>query len=152
RLAASGHGLAPSARARTSCALGGGGGLGSIGRRACRFACRGRSSEGAAPPRVGPGALRGQHNAREAMPKLPSSISSGSDEFKANAAAMRALIADLAAKRAVAALGGPERLRERHVSRGKLLPRDRVLRLIDPGSPFLGLSPFAALDLSRNEI
>ena len=86
------------------------------------------------------------------MPKLPSSISSGSDEFKANAAAMRALIADLAAKRAAAALGGPERLRERHVSRGKLLPRDRVLRLIDPGSPFLELSPLAALDLYSKDI
>ncbi|HSR81369.1 MAG TPA: hypothetical protein VLL28_11375, partial [Hyphomicrobiaceae bacterium] len=47
--------------------------------------------------------------------------------------------ADLAAKRAEAAAGGPERLRERHTGRGKLLPRDRVLRLIDPGSPFLEL-------------
>ena len=58
---------------------------------------------------------------------------------------MRALVADLAAKRAEAAAGGPEKLRERHASRGKLLPRDRVLRLIDPGSPFLELSPLAAL-------
>ena len=57
---------------------------------------------------------------------------------------MRALVADLAAKRAEAAAGGPERLRERHTARGKLLPRDRVLRLLDPGSPFLELSPLAA--------
>ena len=81
------------------------------------------------------------------MPKIRSSISTGSDEFKANAAAMRALVADLAAKRAEAAAGGPEKLRERHASRGKLLPRDRVLRLIDPGSPFLELSPLAAFDM-----
>src|SRR5947209_12087651 len=78
------------------------------------------------------------------MPKINTSISATSDEFKANSAAMRGLVADLTAKRAEAAAGGPERLRERHVARGKLPPRDRVLRLIDPGSPFLELSPLAA--------
>src|SRR6478752_671588 len=57
---------------------------------------------------------------------------------------MRALVSQLQARRAEAALGGSERSRERHVSRGKLLPRDRVLTLIDPGSPFLELSPLAA--------
>ncbi len=41
-------------------------------------------------------------------------------------------------------MGGPEKSRERHVGRGKLLPRDRVMNLIDPGSPFLELSPLAA--------
>ncbi len=61
------------------------------------------------------------------MPKITSSISTSSEEFKANAAAMRALVADLADKRAEAAAGGPDKLRERHVARGKLLPRDRVL-------------------------
>src|SRR5262252_7714056 len=86
------------------------------------------------------------------MSKIVSSISTSSDEFKANAAAMRMLVADLAAKRAEAAAGGPERLRERHTARGKLLPRDRVLRLIDPGSPFLELSPLAALDLYSKDI
>src|SRR5256885_9635227 len=86
------------------------------------------------------------------MPKIRSSISATSDEFKANSAAMRGLVADLTAKRAEAAAGGPERLRERHVARGKLLPRDRVLRLIDPGSPFLELSPLAALDLYTKDI
>ena len=78
------------------------------------------------------------------MPKIKSSLSVTSDEFKANAAAMQALVADLAAKRAEAASGGPDKLKERHVARGKLLPRDRVLRLIDPGSPLLELSPMAA--------
>src|SRR5581483_4508816 len=87
-----------------------------------------------------------------AMPKIVSSISTSSDEFKINAAAMRALVADLTAKRKEAASGGPERLKERHLARGKLLPRDRVLRLIDPGSPFLELSPLAALDLYTKDI
>jgi 3-methylcrotonyl-CoA carboxylase beta subunit len=86
------------------------------------------------------------------MPKITSSISTSSDEFKANAAAMRTLVADLADKRAEAAEGGPEKLRERHVARGKLLPRDRVLGLIDPGSPFLELSQLAALGLYSGDI
>jgi 3-methylcrotonyl-CoA carboxylase beta subunit len=54
------------------------------------------------------------------------------------------LVAELQAKLAAAALGGPERARKRHVERGKLLPRDRVDTLLDPGSPFLELSPLAA--------
>ncbi|MEO6794344.1 MAG: carboxyl transferase domain-containing protein [Mycobacterium sp.] len=56
----------------------------------------------------------------------------------------RRLIAELNTKLATAALGGSERSRQRHVARGKLLPRDRVDRLLDPGSPFLELSPLAA--------
>ncbi|OBF12380.1 carboxyl transferase domain-containing protein [Mycobacterium sp. ACS4331] len=55
-----------------------------------------------------------------------------------------ALVAQLRAKLASAALGGPERARERHVSRGKLLPRDRVDGLLDPGSPLLEIAPLAA--------
>ncbi len=56
----------------------------------------------------------------------------------------RRLVAELNDKLAAAALGGNERARERHVSRGKLLPRERVDRLLDPGSPFLELAPLAA--------
>jgi 3-methylcrotonyl-CoA carboxylase beta subunit len=55
-----------------------------------------------------------------------------------------ALVDQLRTKLATAALGGPERARERHVSRGKLLPRDRVDGLLDPGSPFLEVAPLAA--------
>ena len=55
-----------------------------------------------------------------------------------------ALVDQLRAKLATAALGGPKRARERHVSRGKLLPRDRVDGLLDPGSPFLEVAPLAA--------
>src|SRR5262249_7741504 len=57
---------------------------------------------------------------------------------------MRALVDDLQQRRAEAALGGPAKARERHMARGKLLPRDRVMTLLDPGAPFLELSPLAA--------
>jgi 3-methylcrotonyl-CoA carboxylase beta subunit len=71
----------------------------------------------------------------------------GTPEFAANEEAHRALVADLRERQAHAALGGGERSRERHTSRGKLLPRTRIDRLSDPGSPFLELSPLAAHDL-----
>ncbi|MGC1445155.1 MAG: carboxyl transferase domain-containing protein, partial [Xanthobacteraceae bacterium] len=57
---------------------------------------------------------------------------------------MRTLVAELESRRAEAAAGGPARARERHLARGKLLPRERVTTLIDPGTPFLELSPLAA--------
>ena len=63
----------------------------------------------------------------------------------------RRLVAELNEKLATAALGGNERARERHVSRGKLLPRDRVDRLLDPGSPFLELAALAANGLYDDE-
>ena len=81
-----------------------------------------------------------------------SRIDSGSEEFRTNTARMRTLNEELANRRAEAGLGGPERARERHVSRGKLLPRDRVTRLLDPGSPFLELSPLAANGLYDDAI
>jgi 3-methylcrotonyl-CoA carboxylase beta subunit len=61
------------------------------------------------------------------------------------------LVADLKARLAVAARGGPERARTRHVERGKLLPRDRVNALLDPSSPFLELSPLAANGMYGDE-
>jgi len=73
-------------------------------------------------------------------------------EFRTNASHMRALVEELARRRAEAALGGPARARERHTARGKLLPRDRVMRLIDPGAPFLELSPLAANGMYDDEI
>jgi 3-methylcrotonyl-CoA carboxylase beta subunit len=78
------------------------------------------------------------------MAALSSSIDPNSREFRANAAAMRALVEELQQRRMEAAAGGPEKARERHLSRGKLLPRERVMRLVDPGAPFLELSPLAA--------
>ncbi|POM23411.1 Methylmalonyl-CoA carboxyltransferase 12S subunit [Actinomadura rubteroloni] len=71
----------------------------------------------------------------------------GSGAFKENAAHHEALVADLRERLDRAGRGGPERARERHVARGKLLPRDRVDTLLDPGSPFLELSPLAATGL-----
>ena len=71
----------------------------------------------------------------------------GTPEFTANEEAHAALVADLRVQQTKAALGGGEKARTRHTSRGKLLPRDRVDRLADPGSPFLELSPLAAHDM-----
>ena len=86
------------------------------------------------------------------MAKLASHINVASDAFRENREAMAALVADLAAKRAEAAVGGSERARERHVARGKLLPRDRVMGLIDPGAPFLELSQLAAYGMYSGDI
>ncbi len=61
-----------------------------------------------------------------------------------NVDSWQGLVADLKSKRAEAALGGPKRSRDRHTNRGKLLPRQRVSQLLDPGAPFLELSPLAA--------
>src|SRR6202034_790814 len=73
-------------------------------------------------------------------------------EFRANEAAMHALVSELQTRRAAAAEGGPPRSRERHLSRGKLLPRDRVMTLLDPGAPFLELSPLAAEGMYEDPI
>jgi 3-methylcrotonyl-CoA carboxylase beta subunit len=78
------------------------------------------------------------------VPAITSNADTSSPEFRANQGAMRALIAELEQQRAAAAVGGPPRARERDLARGKLLPRDRVMALIDPGAPFLELSPLAA--------
>jgi 3-methylcrotonyl-CoA carboxylase beta subunit len=75
---------------------------------------------------------------------ISTGVDTASNEFRANQAAMRALVEDLERRRAKAAEGGPARARERHLARGKLLPRERVMTLIDPGTPFLELSPLAA--------
>src|SRR5689334_16281133 len=78
------------------------------------------------------------------MTILASRIDTATPEFRAGATRMRALVAELEQRRTEAAAGGPERARERHLARGKLLPRDRVMALIDGGTPFLELSPLAA--------
>ncbi|AYQ28189.1 MULTISPECIES: carboxyl transferase domain-containing protein [unclassified Polaromonas] len=81
------------------------------------------------------------------MPALETKLNARSADFQANAAAMQAQVDDLNAQIAKAALGGGEATRARHVSRGKLLPRDRVQMLLDPGTPFLELGPLAAKDM-----
>ncbi|MCW5723895.1 MAG: methylcrotonoyl-CoA carboxylase [Maricaulaceae bacterium] len=86
------------------------------------------------------------------MTQLSSAADPNSAAFKANAAAMDALVADLRERTAAAAQGGPERARDKHVSRGKLLPRQRVERLLDPGSPFLEIGALAANGMYEGDI
>ena len=85
------------------------------------------------------------------MPKLTSSIDPQSPGFKALHAHNTALNAELRERVAKAARGGSDASRDRHVSRGKLLPRDRVERLLDPGSPFLEVGQLAANGMYGDE-
>jgi 3-methylcrotonyl-CoA carboxylase beta subunit len=78
------------------------------------------------------------------MAVLQSKLRTGSDAFKAAAASMREQLEELSARLALARQGGGPSARDKHRSRGKLLPRDRVAALLDPGTPFLELSPLAA--------
>ncbi|MBC7161386.1 carboxyl transferase domain-containing protein [Immundisolibacter sp.] len=85
------------------------------------------------------------------MPVLDSKLNPATAQFQTNAAHNRALVADLKAKLAQYATGGPEHAKAKHSARGKLLPRQRVEALLDPGTPFLELSPLAALGLYEDE-
>ena len=85
------------------------------------------------------------------MSVIKSRIDPRSTEFRANAEAMRVLVADLRAKVAEVAQGGSEAARQKHVARGKLLPRERVNHLIDPGAPFLEIGQLAAYGLYDND-
>ncbi len=84
---------------------------------------------------------------KKPMPVLDTKLNARSADFLANAAVMRGLVDDLNAQTAKATLGGGEAARAKHTGRGKLLPRERVQMLLDPGTPFLELSPLAALGL-----
>src|SRR3954466_2331338 len=81
------------------------------------------------------------------MPLIDSKLNPRSDDFKANAAAMQKVVDDLRARLAAMSAGGGEAAAARHVARGKLLPRDRVQMLLDPGTPFLELSQLAAFGM-----
>ncbi len=85
------------------------------------------------------------------MSILGTQLNPRSADFLANAAAMRAVVEDLQAQVAKVAEGGGEAARAKHVARGKLLPRERVAMLLDPGTPFLEIAPLAALNMYRNE-
>ncbi len=86
------------------------------------------------------------------MPRLTSDLDPNSEAFRNNVAVNAALAAELRERTARAALGGSAQSRERHSGRGKLLPRERVERLLDPGSPFLEIGQLAAFDLYDGEI
>ncbi len=83
------------------------------------------------------------------MSVLHTNVNLRGEEAKANTQAMTDLMRDLEEKVAVVKQGGGERARERHVGRGKLLPRDRVRTLVDPGAPFLEFSQLAAMDVYK---
>ncbi len=85
------------------------------------------------------------------MPVIESKLNPRSEDFRANAAAMAAIVADLKAKVAQLAEGGGMAAREKHLARGKLLPRDRVNALLDPGTPFLEFSQLAAYGMYNDE-
>ena len=86
------------------------------------------------------------------MSTLTSAIDLRGSEFRERAAHMRGLLAELSERTAQVALGGPEQARQNHLARGKLLPRERVERLLDPGAPFLELSPLAAWEMYGDEV
>jgi 3-methylcrotonyl-CoA carboxylase beta subunit len=86
------------------------------------------------------------------MTVLTTSLDPRSEAFRTNDTAMRGLVADLRAKLATVEEGGGEAARKRHLGRGKLLPRERVRLLLDPGSPFLELSALAAHGMYDGEV
>ena len=86
------------------------------------------------------------------MPALRSAIDPRSAQFRENARAMAGLVAELRAAVAEAALGGGAAARARHEARGKMLPRQRIDRLLDPGAPFLELSQLAARGVYEEDV
>jgi len=86
------------------------------------------------------------------MPVLKTAVNTKSETYKANKTAMYSLLDDLRSKTEQIALGGHEKARAKHLSRGKLLPRDRIKHLLDVGSPFLEFSTFAAYDKYDNQV
>src|SRR5579875_3288682 len=86
------------------------------------------------------------------MSVLQSTINTRSEEFRANAGRMQALVSELREKTAAAAKGGSEAARKKYRERGKLLVRDRVDLLLDPGTAFLEISPLAANGLYGDEV
>ena len=85
------------------------------------------------------------------MPALTSRIDTRSSDFRSNAAFLQSQVDDWRAKAAQIALGGDAKSRERHAARGKLLPRERVDGLLDPGSPFLEIGQLAAYGMYDGE-
>ncbi len=101
----------------------------------------------------GPAGGRKAAAQREAlMPVFKSQLDTRGVDFRANAERMRGLVADLREKVAKITVGGDEAARQKHVSRGKLLPRERVRTLLDPGSPFLEIGQLAAYGMYGGEV
>jgi 3-methylcrotonyl-CoA carboxylase beta subunit len=86
------------------------------------------------------------------MPVIKTQLNAKGQEFRDNAHSMKTLIDDLREKMQTIAQGGGKERQDKHISRGKLLPRERVRQLLDVGSPFLELSQFAAYDMYDNQV
>jgi 3-methylcrotonyl-CoA carboxylase beta subunit len=86
------------------------------------------------------------------MSVLKSQLNPRSAEFKANAERMKSLVGDLKEKVATVTLGGEKASRDRHTARGKMLPRERVRTLLDPGSPFLEIGQLAAWGMYSGDV
>jgi 3-methylcrotonyl-CoA carboxylase beta subunit len=86
------------------------------------------------------------------MSTIKSSINIRSEEYRSNVEAMQAVVRDLREKVERISLGGGEQAREKHLGRGKLLPRERIRLLLDTGSPFLELSQFAGYEMYEDEV
>jgi 3-methylcrotonyl-CoA carboxylase beta subunit len=86
------------------------------------------------------------------MSVLKSQVNPRSAEFKANAGRMQALVSDLKSKVETVSYGGDAAAREKHLSRGKMLPRERVNKLLDPGSPFLEIGQLAAWGMYTGDV
>src|SRR5437868_7133422 len=91
-------------------------------------------------------------HARRAMSALKSQLNTRSAEFRANAERMKALVDDLKQKVATVSVGGDPAAREKHTARGKMLPRERVHALLDPGSPFLEIGQLAAWGMYSGDV
>src|SRR3954471_5648591 len=122
-------------------------------RRSCDPPLRGSQDRPALPgPAARDNTRRLSFTEGGGMPVIETAVDLRSDAAQANRAAWDALKSELADRRAAGAEGGPKRARERHLARGKLLPRERVLRLVNPGSPFLELGPLAAHGMYEDDI
>ena len=86
------------------------------------------------------------------MSTLKTQLNARSADFQANALAMKVVVEDLHATVGKIALGGPETARQKHLARGKLLPRERVAGLLDPGTPFLEISQLAAYGMYGGDV
>ena len=86
------------------------------------------------------------------MPVLDSAVDINSNEYQSRRQAMELLVEELRCTYDTVRQGGSEKARKKHVARGKLLPRERILVLLDSGSPFLEIAPFAATGIYKNEV
>ncbi|KIX96650.1 uncharacterized protein Z520_07369 [Fonsecaea multimorphosa CBS 102226] len=88
----------------------------------------------------------------QAISVLPTAVDRTSQDFKDNAAQLGEAMSKYATLHEKIAQGGPEKARQKHIQRGKMLARDRITALIDPGSPFMEISPLAAYEVYEDEV